>query len=110
MRSSRAATWTRAQGRNVPERPDAASSWGTQNTVASRSQRFSDAISTVAVAREQIDELREELQNWLDNMPENLQSSSKADALQEAIDALENIVASLEEVEGETVDFPGMMG
>ena len=75
----------------------------------SRSQRFSDALSNVAVAREDIDGLREELQNWLDNMPENLQDGEKANQLQEAIDALETVISSLEEAEGESIDFPGMM-
>lgn len=33
--------------------------------------------------------LQEELQEWLDNMPESLQQGSKADELQEAIDGLD---------------------
>jgi hypothetical protein len=36
--------------------------------------------------------LRDEYQEWLDNMPEALQGSSKAGELQEAIDALEQII------------------
>jgi hypothetical protein len=35
--------------------------------------------------------LRDELQDWLDNMPENLQQSSKADEVQEAIDGLDGV-------------------
>lgn len=36
-------------------------------------------------------ELKDELQNWLDNIPENLQNGSKADELREAIDAIEGV-------------------
>lgn len=57
-----------------------------------------------------MEELRDELQNWYDNLPENLQNGSKADALQTAIDELENIISDLENVEGASVEFPGMFG
>jgi len=39
-----------------------------------------------------IEELRSELQDWLDGMPENLQASSKAEELQESIDGLSEFV------------------
>ena len=48
------------------------------------------------------------MENWLDNMPENLQGSAKADELQEAVDNLESFVSSCEEAENVEVDFPGM--
>lgn len=48
-----------------------------------------DAVST---AFSMLEELKDELQNWYDNLPESFQSGSKGDTLQEAIDALENIV------------------
>jgi len=54
--------------------------------------------------------LRDELQNWLDNMPENLQSSSKADELNEAISNLEDTIGQCEEIEGASVEFPGAFG
>lgn len=34
-------------------------------------------------------ELRDEMQSWLDNLPENLQNGSKGEAIQECIDSLE---------------------
>ncbi len=43
-------------------------------------------------------------------MPENLQQSSKAEELQEAIDELENMTSSLEDIESTEITFPGMMG
>jgi vacuolar-type H+-ATPase subunit E/Vma4 len=72
-----------------------------------RADRFNDAQGLITEGKNIIEELREELQSWLDNMPENLQGGSKADELQTAIDELESVIMSLEEVEGVSVDFPG---
>ena len=44
--------------------------------------------AAIADAFSVIDELQQELQDWMDNMPENLQQSEKASQLQEAIDGL----------------------
>lgn len=76
----------------------------------SRAERFADAMAEVGSARSTCEELRDELQSWLDNMPENLQSSSKADQLQEAIDALDEVIGRLDDAEGTSVEFPGMLG
>jgi uncharacterized coiled-coil DUF342 family protein len=76
--------------------------------VKSRSERLQEALATVSIGRADIEALRDELQSWLDNMPENLQQSSKAGELQEAIDQLETIIEQLEEAEGTEVMFPGM--
>lgn len=76
----------------------------------SRAERYAETIQKISDGKGALEELRDELQNWLDNMPENLQDSEKANALQEAIDNLENSINSLEEVEGTEVEFPGMMG
>ena len=76
----------------------------------SRAARFQAALDKVSEAHSDLECLRDELQNWLDNLPENLQSSSKADQLQEAIDELENLINSCEEIEGASVEFPGMFG
>lgn len=75
-----------------------------------RRQRFDDAQGLIGDAKSQVEELRDELQNWLDGLPENLQSSQKADDLQTAIDELESCISSLEEAEGASPDFPGMFG
>lgn len=47
---------------------------------------ISDAISSGC---QMLLELADEMSNWYDSMPENLQSSSKADAVQEAQQTLE---------------------
>lgn len=77
---------------------------------ASRADRFSEAQGLASDAKAQFEELRDELQNWLDNMPEGLQGGSKAEQLEEAISALDDVINSCDEVEGASVEFPGMMG
>lgn len=42
-----------------------------------------------------VEELRDELQSWLDNLPEQFQDT-KGEELQEAIDALEEAISDLE--------------
>ncbi len=74
----------------------------------SRADRFGEAQSDVSSAKGNAEELRDELQNWLDNLPENLQSGSKASELEDAISSLEEFINSCEEAEGVDVQFPGM--
>lgn len=76
----------------------------------SRSKRFDEALGKVSDCVSEFEELRDELQNWLDNLPENLQSSNKADMLNEAISELEDIISNLEDVTSRSVEFPGMYG
>ena len=74
----------------------------------SRSERFGAAMSLVSDGQSECESLRDELQDWKDNLPENLQNGSKADEIEEAISSLENIISELESVSGEDVSFPGM--
>jgi predicted translin family RNA/ssDNA-binding protein len=74
----------------------------------SRRERFEEAKAQASIAREEIDSLRDELQNWLDNLPENLQSGSKAEELEEAISRLEEVLEFFDEIESAEVEFPGM--
>jgi hypothetical protein len=74
----------------------------------SRSERFSSAMEQISDARTEIECLRDELQDWLDNLPENLQSGMKADELQEAIDTLEEISGEIDSIENADLIFPGM--
>ena len=75
----------------------------------SRATRLSDTLDMTEKIAD-VEQLREELEEWLDNLPENLQSSNKADMLQEAIDNLENIREELENIQElqHDVEFPGM--
>ena len=76
----------------------------------SRRERFDWASGEIQKAKDEIDTLLEELQNWLDNMPENLQSSERAEKLQDAIDELEECSESLQEALDHQPEFPSMYG
>lgn len=74
----------------------------------SRADRFSDAVSSLGDAKSVAEELRDELQEWYDNLPEGLSNGSKADELQDAIGELENFISSVEDCESIEPSFPGM--
>jgi len=83
-------------------------------TLESRSARLTDALSDFECSRDDcksiVEELKDEMQNWLDSIPENLQSGGKAEEVQEAIDALDSLEDELDNVEIPAVDvnFPSM--
>ena len=74
----------------------------------SRAKRLKFILGNIKDAKGGIEELMDELQDWLDNMPENLQQSSKAQEIQEALGNLGSIQQSLEEALSVDVTFPGM--
>jgi chromosome segregation ATPase len=76
----------------------------------SRSERLDEVMGKIGDAKAELETLRDEMQNWLDSMPENLQESEKAGKIQEAIENLESMISSLDEAEGTSVEFPGMFG
>ena len=78
--------------------------------IPSRAGRFGEALGLIEQAKNIGEELQEELQDWLDNMPENLQQSSKAEELQEAIDQLDEFMSTADEAANTEVNFPGMYG
>ena len=75
----------------------------------SRATRLSDTLDMSEKIAD-VEQLKEELEEWLDNLPENLQSSNKAEMLQEAIDNLDNIINELENIQElqHDVEFPSM--
>ncbi len=76
----------------------------------SRAERFSTAQSLISDARCEMESLRDELQEWLDTIPENLQSGDKYQQIETSIASLEDIIGELENQEGADVEFPSMMG
>jgi len=81
--------------------------------MASRSERFSKTVEALREARDaafaEMEELRDELQSWLDNIPENLSSGSKAEELETAISELDDLLSEIEGVDFDRdVSFPGM--
>jgi hypothetical protein len=88
--------------------PDAQVTVERKEPPKSRSERFVEAQSQLENAKSIAEELKDELQEWYDNLPENLQSGSKADELQSAIDELDNFVNSCDDAGGADVQFPQM--
>ena len=76
----------------------------------SRATRFGEALEKVEEAKAEIEALKDELENWRDNLPENLQCSSKADELEEAISLLDDAYNQAEEITNTDVEFPRMFG
>lgn len=79
------------------------------NHSPSRADRFADAISNISDGKSEVSSLAEEMREWADNMPENLQGGEKHTEVEEAADALDEINNQLEEAEAAEVNFPGMM-
>ena len=88
--------------------PDASVSVHRKEPAESRDARFSEAQDYVSLAKSTAELLKEELENWLESLPENLQNGSKADELNDAICSLEDFISGLEQAEGVDVSFPGM--
>ena len=74
----------------------------------SRPARFTEEQQLVDDAKSEFETLRDELQEWHDNLPENLQDGEKANQLDEAIQGLEEVINQCEEVTGAGVEIPGM--
>ncbi len=89
---------------------DRADDGRSEHRPGSRANRLAEAESTVDDVKTTVEELKDELQQWLDGLPENLQSGSKADELNEAIQELETIQEALEGLDFSSVSFPSMMG
>lgn len=63
-----------------------------------RREEISQVIADLEKIRERIEEIAGDEQSYYDNMPENLQSSSKGDAAEEAVSNLEEAAATVEDV------------
>ena len=75
---------------------------------ASRGDRLVAVGDTVEEARGEVEALRDELQEWHDNLPENLQDGAKASEIDDAIGELDNLVQEMEGLDFSSVSFPGM--
>ncbi len=71
----------------------------------SRSSRLSDAEQHFETAKSIVEELKDEMENWKDSIPENLQDGDKASEVNWAFDALEEIFGNMDQVDF-SVDFP----
>lgn len=74
----------------------------------SRADRLASAEASFEDAKNEVSELKDEMQNWLDSLPENLQQGSKASEIEDCISALEDIESNMDGVDFGNVSFPGM--
>ena len=81
----------------------------------SRADRLAEAFenfeSALDDAKSVVEELKDEMQSWYDSIPENLQQGDKANEVQEAIDALDNLASELDSTDLPSfgdVSFPSM--
>lgn len=71
----------------------------------SRTQRWQDACAAAQTAIQDLLDLQQEYQDWLDNLPENLQDSALGEKLQAVCDLdLEGAQGTIEECE--SADLP----
>jgi len=55
-----------------------------------------------------VEELKDEISEWQDSIPENLQGGGKADEVSSALDELETILSEMENIDFGQVEFPGL--
>tara|TARA_R110000824_G_scaffold53732_2_gene148495 strand:- start:8557 stop:8925 length:369 start_codon:yes stop_codon:yes gene_type:complete len=76
----------------------------------SRAARLDAIRSTLEDAKSELEELAEEMQSWFDGLPEGLDATEKAEAIELAAESLTEVAGQVEEAVGEmdNVEFPGM--
>jgi len=66
----------------------------------SRRERLNAALVKLQQVEQSIDRIKDEEQDCMDNMPENLQSSDRYRAMENAVDHLEDAIESIQEAAG----------
>lgn len=62
-----------------------------------RRARIEEVVDQISVLCQELEELRDEEQEYMYNMPENLQCSERYEMAEEAVDNLDSAIGSLEE-------------
>ncbi len=78
-----------------------------RDAAVSATEAFKAAASSL---KDDIEAIRDEEQEYRDNMPENMQSSERADAAENAIAELDNAAAALEDPDVEEFDGDTVVG
>ena len=73
----------------------------------SRSGRFSAAVSQIEEGRSEIECLKDEMEQWRDSIPENLQGGEKYQQVESCCDELDSVLSEIPETLDEP-EFPGM--
>jgi hypothetical protein len=77
-------------------------------TPESRAARLAEAEAMADDARQIVEELKEEMEQWRDSIPENLQSGDKYSQVDDCCTNLDDLHSNLEQCEFGSIDFPGM--
>jgi predicted translin family RNA/ssDNA-binding protein len=81
----------------------------TKEVVAeSRQDRLNEAETKWDDAKSIVEELKGEMEEWHESIPENLQDGEKANEVQECIDALDNLYGEMDNISFSDISFPGM--
>jgi|TARA_R110002020_G_scaffold169824_1_gene359225 uncharacterized coiled-coil DUF342 family protein len=80
------------------------------NQSPSRRERFDEARGQVEEGQQVVEQLRDEMQEWHDSMPESLQSGSKGDSVLETADQLDEVFNEIDSAVTlfDSIEFPGM--
>ena len=62
-----------------------------------RRESIAKAVEILTTAFQMVESIRDEEQDCLDNMPENLESSYRYEKMENAVDRLDDAVSSIEE-------------
>ena len=90
--------------------PGAVVSVAKQIHPTSRHARLESASGLVEEARSIVEELADEIESWVESLPENLRGGDKAEQLSECSEGLRAIMAGLEELDFSSIEFPGAFG
>ena len=61
-----------------------------------RRKELAEIVELLEEARERLEAVRDEEEEALENLPESLQASERGEAMQAAIDAMEDVLAALD--------------
>ena len=78
------------------------------NTPTSRAAQLAEAEAMVEDAKSIVEGLKDEIQEWHDNLPENFQDGEKGQALESCVEELDQISSDLDSVDMSSVEFSGM--
>lgn len=70
-----------------------------------RRQDLLDVSQLLSEASDRLNEIRDEEQEAFDNMPEGLQCSCRGEAMQEAIDTMDEWNSEIEDIKGQIEEF-----
>lgn len=75
-----------------------------RNAINAVLARFGDARAEMELIHDELESLRDEEQEYYDNMPESFQQGDKGDRAQAAIDLLESALSELEASDFDSIE------